>query len=138
MTWECEICLSGFSFIRFLMNDSYLRDFNMFATKKICERIPPGRSKNVCVNFVTKYLPKILDEIGSAAKPEELCKDLEACNSTEVMLHTIKRNNVIDFSNGKQFYQLPGINELIGKVEAAVLNRLYQIKLLDVLIRGVK
>nr|AAX27097.1 unknown [Schistosoma japonicum] len=95
MTWECEICLSGFSFIRFLMNDSYLRDFNMFATKKICERIPPGRSKNVCVHFVTKYLPKILDEIGSAAKPEELCKDLEACNSTEVMLHTIKRNVLI-------------------------------------------
>ncbi|KAH8861319.1 Saposin-like protein [Schistosoma japonicum] len=74
-----------------------------------------------CVNFVTKYLPKILDEIGSAAKPEELCKDLEACNSTEVMLHTIKRN----FSNGKLFYQLPGVSELIGKVEAAVLYRLY-------------
>ncbi|KAH8861325.1 Saposin-like protein [Schistosoma japonicum] len=57
MTWECEICLSGFSFIRFLMNDSYLRDFNMFATKKICERIPPGRSKNVvCYINYYKYL----------------------------------------------------------------------------------
>ncbi|KAH8861320.1 Saposin-like protein [Schistosoma japonicum] len=86
MTWECEICLSGFSFIRFLMNDSYLRDFNMFATKKICERIPPGRSKNVCVNFVTKYLPKILDEIGSAAKPEELCKVIISFHETDYFI----------------------------------------------------
>ncbi|CAH8515700.1 unnamed protein product [Schistosoma rodhaini] len=94
VTLECRLCLSGLSLAHYFMDDMYWRDIYMMGAKKLCTFISSEQIKNICNKYTSKYLPKILDEVGSLIGPG-ICTDFDACKSTEVKLFTIQENNKI-------------------------------------------
>ncbi|CAH8525016.1 unnamed protein product [Heterobilharzia americana] len=110
MTWGCGVCLSGLSFIHYLLTDPYWRDVYTLTAENICDLIPSGRTKDACSIYITKYLQSIMDSIGAACKPDEICKNFQVCNSSEVEEYTIKTENLDSCkkckSLSKQIYQM--------------------------------
>ncbi|CAH8840933.1 unnamed protein product [Trichobilharzia szidati] len=93
VSWGCGMCEAGLSFLRYLMTDNYLREVYILAGNSICDLIPPGRTQDVCSTYVEKYLLEVLNTIGKASKPEELCVDFQACNATKVTKYFTERDD---------------------------------------------
>ncbi|CAH8502919.1 unnamed protein product [Heterobilharzia americana] len=56
MLKRCGVCLSGLSFIHYLLTDPYWRDVYTLTAENICDLIPSGRTKDACSIYITKYL----------------------------------------------------------------------------------
>ncbi|CAH8518229.1 unnamed protein product [Schistosoma bovis] len=93
ITWECEFCLSGCSLARYFVNDVYWRDIYTLSAEKLCAFISSEKIKKICDKYTSKYLPEILNAIGSIFEPEEICLDFNICNSTEIKMFTIQKKN---------------------------------------------